>query len=103
MEENIAQESSADVLPIQEEADGNVEANDLANKKYLKKRDFVSLTAALADSAHSAVKKLIRAGRYNSCVFYDDDFFKFDEGRKGLSKKEIERFVSQVCEEDRNC
>ncbi len=74
--------------------------NWLGGHKYLKKRDRANIVACLEDNSHAAIKKLIRAGKYNNCVFYDDDFYKFDEGRKGLSKKEVDRFVREVCEEE---
>ena len=43
--------------------------NFLGGHKYLKKRDRANLIACLEDNAHAAIKKLIRACRYNSCFF----------------------------------
>ncbi len=57
MEESIQQESAAEVLPIQEES-GDNSANDLANKKYLKKRDYIFFS--LAQFASSAVTGLVQ-------------------------------------------
>lgn len=59
MEENVQQEAVAEVLPIQEEATSNNASNDeLANKKYLKTRDYVFFS--LARFASSAVTGLIQ-------------------------------------------
>ncbi len=57
MEESIQQESAAEVLPIQEDG-GDNSANDLANKKYLKKRDYIFFS--LAQFASSAVTGLVQ-------------------------------------------
>lgn len=57
MEESIQQESASEVLPIQEES-GDNSANDLANKKYLKKRDYIFFS--LAQFASSAVTGLVQ-------------------------------------------
>ncbi len=57
MEESIQQESAAEVLPIQEDS-GDNSANDLANKKYLKKRDYIFFS--LAQFASSAVTGLVQ-------------------------------------------
>ena len=74
--------------------------NWLGGHKYLKKkRDRNTVCQGLEDASCAGIKLLIRAGKYNSCVFYDDDFYKYDEGRKGLSKKEMDKFVKEVCEE----
>lgn len=76
--------------------------NWLGGHKYLKKKkDRLCVMSGLEENYNAAIKMLIRAGRYNSCVFYDDDFFRFDEGRKGLSKKEMDRFVKVICGEDK--
>ncbi len=72
--------------------------NWLGGHKYLKKRDRSRVCQCLEDNSCAGIKLLIRAGKYNSCVFYDDDFYKYDEGRKGLSKKEVDKFVKEVCE-----
>ncbi|MCX4363052.1 MAG: hypothetical protein OSJ74_06700 [Clostridia bacterium] len=75
--------------------------NWLGGHKYLKrKKDRNVVCSALEDNSCAAIKMLIKAGKYNSCVFYDDDFYKYDEGRKGLNKKEMEKFVKEVCEEE---
>jgi GPH family glycoside/pentoside/hexuronide:cation symporter len=57
VEESIQQESAAEVLPIQEDG-GDNSANDLANKKYLKKRDYIFFS--LAQFASSAVTGLVQ-------------------------------------------
>ncbi len=57
MEESIQQDSAAEVLPIQEDG-GDNSANDLANKKYLKKRDYIFFS--LAQFASSAVTGLVQ-------------------------------------------
>lgn len=57
MEESFQQESAAEVLPIQEDS-GDNSANDLANKKYLKKRDYIFFS--LAQFASSAVTGLVQ-------------------------------------------
>ncbi len=57
MEESIQQESAAEILPIQEDG-GDNSANDLANKKYLKKRDYIFFS--LAQFASSAVTGLVQ-------------------------------------------
>ncbi|MDE6869257.1 MAG: hypothetical protein K2J75_00865, partial [Clostridia bacterium] len=58
MEENIQQEMAADVLPIQEEAVSQNASDELANKKYLKKRDYIFFS--LAQFASSAVTGLVQ-------------------------------------------
>ena len=74
--------------------------NWLGGHKYLKrKKDRNVVCQGLEDASCAGIKLLIRAGKYNSCVFYDDDFYKYDEGRKGLSKKEMYKFVKAVVEE----
>lgn len=59
MEENIQQEGIAEeVMPIQEESSGGMSDEELANKKYLKPRDYVFFS--LAQFASSAVTGLVQ-------------------------------------------
>ncbi len=59
MEENIQQEGLAEeVMPIQEESSGGMSDEELANKKYLKPRDYAFFS--LAQFASSAVTGLVQ-------------------------------------------
>ena len=59
MEENVQQEGFVDeAMPIQEEPSGGMSDDDLANKKYLKTRDYVFFS--LAQFASSAVTGLVQ-------------------------------------------
>lgn len=58
MEEHVQQDMAADVMPIQEEAVSQNTSDELANKKYLKKRDYIFFS--LAQFASSAVTGLVQ-------------------------------------------
>jgi len=75
--------------------------NARGGHKYLKKRTIAGIAKCLEDNGNADIKRLIKAGRYNSCVFYDDDFYKYSEKGR-TSKKETDKFVSDVCEEEKN-
>ena len=58
MEEHVQQDMAADVMPIQEEAVSQNTSDELANKKDLKKRDYIFFS--LAQFASSAVTGLVQ-------------------------------------------
>lgn len=58
MEEHVQQDMATDVMPIQEEAVSQNTSDELANKKYLKKRDYIFFS--LAQFASSAVTGLVQ-------------------------------------------
>ena len=51
------------------------------------------------NNAH--IKRLISAKKYNASVFYDDDVFRYMEKRTSMEKA-VEKFISDICEEDKN-
>lgn len=56
--ENTMQEAGSEAMPIQEEPSNGADLSELANKKYLKKRDY--LFFSLAQFASSAVTGLVQ-------------------------------------------
>lgn len=75
--------------------------NGAGGHKYLKKRQINAFAKCMSAQNNAHIKRLISAKKYNASVFYDDDVFRYMEKRTSMEKA-VEKFISDICEEDKN-